>query len=52
MIGSVGRLAMAAAVQSLRIGGTSAGLAMDATEHAALTVVCVTVLNLDEALNK
>src|SRR5947207_6199307 len=40
MIGSVGRLAMAAAVQSLRIGGTSAGLAMDATEHAARQVGC------------
>ena len=41
-----------AAVKLLKVGDSPRNEKLDAAEHAALAVVCLTVLNLDEALNK
>jgi hypothetical protein len=40
------------AAKLLKTGDSPRNGKLDAAEHAALTVVCLTVLNLDEALNK
>ena len=41
-----------AAKALLKVGESPRNETLDATDHAALTSVCLTVLNLDEALNK
>ncbi|WP_439625734.1 PSD1 and planctomycete cytochrome C domain-containing protein [Gemmata sp.] len=41
-----------AAVKLLRTGESPRNEKLDPTDHAALTVVCLTLLNLDEVLNK
>jgi hypothetical protein len=42
----------AAAAKLLKVGESPRNEQLDATAHAALTSVCLTVLNLDEAMNK
>ncbi len=42
----------AAAAKLLTVGESPRNGKLDTTDHAALTSVCLTVLNLDEALNK
>jgi hypothetical protein len=42
----------AAALKLLKVGDSPRNEKLDAVEHAALATVCLTVLNLDEALNK
>jgi mono/diheme cytochrome c family protein len=42
----------AAAAKLLKVGESPRNEKLDATDHAALASVCLTVLNLDEALNK
>jgi hypothetical protein len=41
-----------AAVKLLKVGDSPRNEKLDATEHAALAVVCLMMFNLDEALNK
>jgi hypothetical protein len=41
-----------AALKLLKVGDSPRNEKLDAAEHAALAVVCLTILNLDEALNK
>ncbi|VTT96792.1 chromosome segregation protein : Uncharacterized protein OS=Planctomyces limnophilus (strain ATCC 43296 / DSM 3776 / IFAM 1008 / 290) GN=Plim_1526 PE=4 SV=1: PSCyt1: PSCyt2: PSD1 [Gemmataceae bacterium] len=41
-----------AAAKLLKVGESPRNEKLDATDHAALTVVCLTLLNLDEVLNK
>jgi mono/diheme cytochrome c family protein len=41
-----------AALKLLKVGESPRNEKLDAVEHAALAAVCLTVLNLDEALNK
>lgn len=41
-----------AALKLLRVGEAPRNEALDPAEHAALTAVCLMVLNMDEALNK
>jgi hypothetical protein len=41
-----------AALKLLKVGDSARNEKLDATEHAALAVVCLMMLNLDEALNK
>jgi hypothetical protein len=41
-----------AAAKLLKVGESPRNEKLDAAEHAALTVVCLTILNLDETLNK
>jgi hypothetical protein len=41
-----------AAAKLLKVGESPRNEKLDTTDHAALTVVCLTLLNLDEVLNK
>jgi hypothetical protein len=42
----------AAATASLAIGAAKRDESLDATEHAALSAVCLAIMNLDEALTR